>query len=937
MDDNEENNNEMYNLIQVLKKENYLQNNLLYYYFKFDINIIDKSEKDFNFLKSKFPIIEDDYSIYDEKMFEDNKISLPYSIIEKPITDHKCIIDNNVTIIKKIFIYDSSNYINSFEFSKGSEVLITFFSDWIKLEKQQNLFHCFNFFQNSLTQSEFFIHSFIYWDLVDKRIDKNNKIINKTKVAKNLTLVTKEPCFSLIHQILNNLYDKYSLNEKKIKLIDFKYEQFCLDLKLFFEQLNIKEGLTNIISYKNIINDYYLYKNNLLQICDINLLYLFKLLDLDEILYLISEFIKINNFFILSNKIEIFFPIFFIIRLLSFPFYSLGNYKFKHFELNESNYKVINSNNFYYIYSEKDNTQYYDYQKIIQEISIRSKKKTNFIKIFFTENDKISFEKFYCDYKEDEVTIINKFDIENNIFNKSFKYKFNDIFQNLKDEIINITKRKKNNNFKSFFDFDEEDQKNYLKTNLEIQILFFKILSYFLLTLNPYLKNKIENIEKFKKDELIYDLNFDLDKNKYIKNDIQDEGQLAHKLFPNLQIVNNVNFIVIFVRELVNLNYKCPFKKLKFEKILELEFEKINSIKIKINLRNTEFVNNNIPIININNNNENDVFKSNALFKKNFFNKQISLYNYVFLSESYCEIYMYKLLFDIDFYNLKENNEEKKIIKYEEKKDENEKKEEKKKKKHKKNRIIKKEEIPLLNINQFNKNYLILLSQSLFIFVNGVFILNEIILNQPFLENNVNKILDFYMEKVFIILNKTKGLFGLFNFAINILKNIILTNEHLFKNYSNKFFQTLNKYEVITPFLYEKLFENANKNKFSLNEIKANNNNFIIALYLTCKNNHMFKNNSEIIINREKFEFSCVFCKEILNLRVITINEIEEYKIYSPKIVFNNFFNFLLEIKEITLIKQIYNDYNKKLYKNWKSDLIMLNFYGNFLSDINIE
>ena len=221
MDNNEENNNVMYNLIQTLKRANFLQNNLLYYYFKFDINIIDKSEKDFNFLKSKFPVIVDEYSIFDEQKFQENKISLPYSIIEKPITDYKCIIDNNVRIIKKIYIYDSSNYINSFEFSKGSEVLITFFSDWIKLEKQQNLFHCFNFFQNSLTQSEFFIHSFIYWDLVDKRTDKNSKIINKTKVAKNLTLVTKEPCFSLIYQILKNLYDKYSLNEKKNKINRF--------------------------------------------------------------------------------------------------------------------------------------------------------------------------------------------------------------------------------------------------------------------------------------------------------------------------------------------------------------------------------------------------------------------------------------------------------------------------------------------------------------------------------------------------------------------------------------------------------------------------------------------------------------------------------------------------------------------------------------------
>ena len=937
MDNNEENNNEMYNLIQTLKRANFLQNNLLYYYFKFDINIIDKSEKDFNFLKSKFPVIVDEYSIFDEQMFKENKISLPYSIIEKPITDYKCIIDNNVRIIKKIYIYDSSNYINSFEFSKDSEVLITFFLDWIKYEKQQNLFHCFNFFQNSLTQSEFFIHSFIYWDLVDKRTDKNNKIINKTKVAKNLTLVTKEPCFSLIYQILKNLYDKYSLNEKKIKLIDFRYDNFSFDLKTFFDELNIKEGFTNIISCKNnLFKDYYLYKNNLLQICDINLLYLFKLFDLDEILYLISEFIKINNFFILSNKIEIFFPIFFIIRLLSFPFYSLGTYEFKHFELKESNYRIINSNNFYYIYSEKDNTQYYDYQKIIQELSKRSNKKTNFIKIFFNENDKISYEKFFCEIRENDATIFNKFDIENNIFNKSFKYKYNNIFQNLKDEIINIINRKNNNNYNSFFDFDEEDQKNYLKTNLEIQILFFKILSYFLLTLNPYLKNKIENIEKIKKDELIYNLNFDLDKNKYVINDIQDKGQIAHKLYPNLQIVNNVNFIVIYVRELVNLNYKCPFKKLKLEKILELEFDKINNVSIK----NKNFIRNSAkfnPINNENNNNEIDVFKSVINFKKKtFFENQNSIYNYVFLSESYCEIYMYKLLFDIDFYNLKENNEEKKIIKYEEKKDENEKKEEKKKKKHKKNRILKKEEIPLLNINKFNKNYLILLSQSLFIFVNGVFILNEIIINQPFLENNVNKILDFYMEKVFTILNKTNCLFGLFNFAINILKNIILTNEHLFKNYENKFFQILNKYEVITPFLFEKLYEKANKNIFSLNNIQANNNN-IIALYLTCKNNHMFKNNSEIIINHEKFEFSCVFCKEILKLRVITINEIEEYKIYSPKIVFNNFFNFLLEIKEITLIKQFYKDFNTELYKNWKSDLMMLNFYGNFLFDINIE
>ena len=959
MDNNEKDENLI--LIENMKKKKFLQNNLLYYYFKFDI-IIDESKTDFNFLKSKIPEIVDKYSIFDEQIYEDDKISLPYSTT-KEFSDFKCITDNKKNIISKIFIYDSSNYIKSFEFSgKNSEIFITFFLDWIKTEKKNNLFHCF--YQPSKIQSELFINAFIYWELVDKILDKNNRPINKTKVAKNFTVVTKEPCFSLTNKIFKNLYEKYSLNKKKIKLLEFRYEQFCLDLKTFFEQLNIKEGATNIISSKNkIINEYYLYKNNLLQICDINLLYFFKLFSLDEILYLISEFIKKKNFFILSNRIDIFFPIFYIIRLLSFPFYFLsGYYEFKHFELKENDYSsAFLANKFFYILSGKDNSQ--EYEKIIQEICKKSEKKTNFIKIFFSKE--IKTEKKFCDFlnenNEKKTTDFNKFDIENNIFEKSFKFKYNDIYQNLKEQINNITKRENINEFNSFFDIDEKDQKNFLKKNLEIQILFFKIMSYFLLTLNPFLKNKIENIEKIdKKEELVYSLDFNL--NNYVTNDIKDDKEeISNKLYPILNAVNNLNFMVIYVRELVNLNHKFPFKKLKLEKILELEFEKNNQINInKINFNRASMINLDYkPIINNdddddddyekekveenenenvfdNENNENNVFKTNDFLNKkfnDFFGQQFSLYNYSFLSESYCEIYMYKLLYDIGFYNLKENNEDKKEKKKDEK---NEKKEEKKKKKKNKKEIQKKKDF-ILNINKFNKNYLILLAQSLYIFVNGVFILNENILNQPFLESNVNKILDFYMEKVFTILEKTKGLFGLFNFAINILKNIILTNEYLFKNYANKYFQTLNKYEVITPFLFEKFYEEANNNKFSLNNIKANNNNNIIALYLQCKNNHMFKNNSEIIINREKFEFYCVFCKEILNIRLITINGTEEYNIYSPKIVFNNIFNFLLELKEITLIKKIYKDYNTELYKNWKNDVIMLYFYGNFLSDILFE
>ena len=863
---------------------------LLRYFFIYGINTLNLSPADtFYKIRSKKPEILDSFCITGK---EDKKYKL---FTEKKLLDLSTkIFPSNINFLKELNLKDQNLDINR-----------SLYYNYIKKEKMKfdsnnneilpkGFFHCFivkKAGEGHFGDIQWYVNCYIYWERI-----RSNIII-----AKAMIIVTYEPCLSFCYKVLKNLNEQISQYIKN--KIDFNFDYILFNI---FNKCEISFRSINTITIDSFIESHKLPYLSYLPMCDINLFYLFEFFTLEELLFLVQQFLLRQRVLIMSNKIEVLYSIFHIIYLCSHPLEASDSVNFYKLITPCSNLKFSEyfspSGKGFSLYAYSENL-FFNISDFLFDVTERSKAVNTLVIIQFNENDiekrlaqQVSgqFNKIKIVYKKENIDLddINPSEVEIEPFlisqlKKLNNYDFNKVYEN----INNIIRTQKENNSvnSSFYDYD---------SNLNIlsnQILenIFELNSMFLLSFEPYFeyKNlfsqnnfnfKKEIVEKYNTGRISGDFN---DLASYCFNDIKNK-------------FNHDSIDHIYISQLINL--------LNLEKIHNWDFSNLKKTEEK---KHECIIHINFPQIKVNEKLINEDFcilNSKGEEIKTFKPKKIDL--------QHPERINLSSLNNIDEILEKNSNEEKEISPFY-------------------SEIVNFnifEKLNFLNLKEINE-YLI--SQAIYVFINSYFLINGFIIIEP---NKKENKFQMVCDNILKIFENSYQHFKQLNFVLYLIQKLSFTYEYMNIKAKNTFFGKTNEYEYIQPFgisdlneRYDKEFKNLQKNENKENILIKKEED--IKQFIYEEGNFTFYNNDEteiqednIIINKEKFVLEN---KENKNEITVKYNN-EDFEIISPSIILLSIMEFFLNKGDADFPKELIQNPKNEIYKNWNRDLKMSLFYG---------
>ncbi len=863
---------------------------LLRYFFIYGINTLNLSPADtFYKIRSKKPEILDSFCITGK---EDKKYKL---FTEKKLLDLSTkIFPSNINFLKELNLKDQNLDINR-----------SLYYNYIKKEKMKfdsnnnemlpkGFFHCFivkKAGEGHFGDIQWYVNCYIYWERI-----RSNIII-----AKAMIIVTYEPCLSFCYKVLKNLNEQISQYIKN--KIDFNFDYILFNI---FNKCEISFRSINTITIDGFIESHKLPYLSYLPMCDINLFYLFEFFTLEELLFLVQQFLLRQRVLIMSNKIEVLYSIFHIIYLCSHPLEASDSVNFYKLITPCSNLKFSEyfspSGKGFSLYAYSENL-FFNISDFLFDVTERSKAVNTLVIIQFNENDiekrlaqQVSgqFNKIKIVYKKENIYLddINPSEVEIEPFlisqlKKLNNYDFNKVYEN----INNIIKTQKENNSvnSSFYDYD---------SNLNIlsnQILenIFELNSMFLLSFEPYFeyKNlfsqnnfnfKKEIVEKYNTGRISGDFN---DLASYCFNDIKNK-------------FNHDSIDHIYISQLINL--------LNLEKIHNWDFSNLKKTEEK---KHECIIHINFPQIKVNEKLINEDFcilNSRGEEIKTFEPKKKDL--------QHPERINLSSLNNIDEILEKNSNDEKEISPFY-------------------SEIVNFnifEKLNFLNLKEINE-YLI--SQAIYVFINSYFLINGFIIIEP---NKKENKFQMVCDNILKIFENSYQHFKQLNFVLYLIQKLSFTYEYMNIKAKNTFFGKTNEYEYIQPFgisdlneRYDKEFKNLQKNENKENILIKKEED--IKQFIYEEGNFTFYNNDEteihednIIINKEKFVLEN---KENKNEITVKYNN-EDFEIISPSIILLSIMEFFLNKGDADFPKELIQNPKNEIYKNWNRDLKMSLFYG---------
>lgn len=421
---------------------------LLDYFFQYGINV-DPQKDDITTLKCRFP-----RQLLNYPINEENKELLDQINKEK------------IIILSKIFP-SLTNCIDKITFKKGKNYNYYRrpFEDYViekpPLNHKKMNYFVFNhiFIGDEGPKGEYFFNCFLFWD--EYNIINDTSSQTKIFVAKAFVIVSHQPCFNLCYYILNALCKKEieGQAEKKSSIED--------DLSII-SNLEVKNDRLNIITINSIIKNYYLPLNKFLPLCDINLVYFFSIFPIEDLLDLLQIYLFKENIIVISDDIQILYPIHYIVNLLLHPIEARD-------ETQEYNYSLLSemSMNLFkaqlsliinkfkitmYIYSKNFNI----IESMISLQKANNENKPLYIIKIKKENYKV--EKFLVQ-NGTEIPITNLF-LRKNIFHKIINNE--EIIKKSLNSIKKIVKEiNEVDNVKSFFGYNPKNNLNFVKLQYE--------------------------------------------------------------------------------------------------------------------------------------------------------------------------------------------------------------------------------------------------------------------------------------------------------------------------------------------------------------------------------------------------------------------------------------------------------------------------------------
>ena len=888
------------------KIKNNNKEKLLRYFFIYGINTLNLSNEDtFYKIRSKKPEILDSFCITGK---EDKKYKF---FTENKLLDLSTkIFPSNLNLIKNLNLKDQNidinrslyyNYIKKekMKFDKNNKEIIPkgFFHSFIVKKAGEGHFG----------DIQWYVNCYIYWERI-----KSNIII-----AKAMIIVTYEPCLSFCYNVLKKLNEKISECIKN--KIDFNFDNNLFEI---FNQCEITFRSINTIKIDNFIENYKLPYFSYLPMCDINLFFFFKIFTLEELFFLVQQFLLRQRVIIMSNKIEVLYPIFHIIYLCSHPLESSDSVNFYKLITPSSNIKFAeyfspNGKGFsLYAYLED---LFFNSSDFLFNITERSKAINTLVIIQFNENgisttitqqvlDK--FNEINVVYKKDnnnennnnnnnnnEEINISKLQIEPFLISQLKKlnnYDFDKVYQNIK----NIIESQNNNNKvnSSFYDYDSDLN---ISANQVLEYIF-ELNSMFLLSFEPYFEYKnifSQNTFNFKKDIV----------EKYNTARISgDFNDLASYCFNDIKNKFNHDSIDhIYISQLINL--------LNLEKIHNWDFS---------NLKKTE-ENKNECIIHI-------TFPQIEVYEKKISNdfciinskgEEIKTFKPKKVDLQHPEIINLSKLKNIDEILEKNSKEEKEISPFY-------------------SEIINFnifEKLNFLNLKEINEYSI---SQALYIFINSYFLINGFIIIEP---NKKENNLQLVCDNILKLFENSYQYFKQLNFVLYLIQKLSFTYEYMNIKAKNTFFGKTNEYQYIQPFgisdlneKYDKEFKNLQKDENKGNILIKKEED--IKQFIYEEGNFTFYNNDDteiqndnIIINKEKFILEN---KENKNEIKVKYNN-EDFEIITPSIILMSIMEYFLNKGDTDFPKELIENPKSEIYKNWNRDIKMILFYTLCINNFN--
>lgn len=347
------------------------------------------------------------------------------------------------------------------------------------IEREEPSFHSFPIsysFKKENNENDvrvtYYLNCLLYWGKASKEfIDQKNMKKETIYICKAISFVTDEPCFGLCNKILREIYSKIEYSQNNIS------ENSLVKI---LSELRLSKGEINKISITpNIINDYYIHFSHLLPTLDLNLAFFFEFFTLDETLYLIYVLIQNKPLFVISDEIGYLLPIYQILTSFCHPFN----------DFDKSNYTFSFQNTYQYEIFKMKKT--HDSWRLVFQVST----------VLPIESDLWEMLKDSIDCNEIlDVIIINK--KEGSCLKKQFFKRSNEekelkdfplskypkgilqknpqTFYNIYNSIEQmINQLKKQNQNKSFYDFDSSLYNDFLK----IRSLFFSLNCFYIKSL----------------------------------------------------------------------------------------------------------------------------------------------------------------------------------------------------------------------------------------------------------------------------------------------------------------------------------------------------------------------------------------------------------------------------------------------------------------------
>ena len=544
-----------------------------------------------------------DYNLLKEHL---RKTSNIFYIDEEQKSSTDTYLRSNIFPIKADYL-DDIDFETTDENPLKNKDKIDMFKDYIYVtdninDKPKHFFHCFkNQLDDEENPEKIILYNYgvliFYENIVDEKdiheersersknifsIFKGNNTYKNIFVAKALILISENPIFSLMKEILENIYNNF---------IQKRYISFPLEPLIIDCLTNINNNIKEItFSENNIEKIYKFHKQPILPFCDLNLLFFFKIFSLKDI-FLLGEFYLLSKkIIIFSSNLDYLYPIYHILMTLFHPLNIYVQGKF---------YKLLTPDNIYFlllqamipfvfIHTEKDfilksdliekilnvlRESDNDSELLIYEINDKSLNEVDVKRHIFYKNKNIDINEITKASLIEKVLSTN---YQINIQNKMEEINYTYLIESLELEISNLLNKYKDNHINNFYDFSID----YSEYETIRELFFGVMIKFIVLPIEPVqleilndtlqiktleIKNIFNKRDKESIDDFISTEQTDiLYKNGIVRRQIKDASIIRNKILMDYYV--KISFI----------DFKRQFFELRQQKNI-VDEGKINS------------------------------------------------------------------------------------------------------------------------------------------------------------------------------------------------------------------------------------------------------------------------------------------------------------------------------------------------------------------------